>query len=364
MKIQLLRPSLPTAEELLPWLKIIDKNHHYSNFGPLHQRFVKQLEGLFEGSSIALTSSGTSALELAISTLGLNQNSRVLVPSLTFPATALAVLKSGHQPVFSDIDGDNWQLTPEIASGLLANTKIDAILPVATFGVPCSAKKWDTFVAKHNIPVVIDAAGAFGNQQIPELISIIFSLHATKTFSTAEGGLVVSRNKKTANNIKSAINFGFSSEGIVSGNYIGGNHKLSEYHSAIGICSLNNYSEQVTIRKSLLNYYLKELSNLGDLIGIQKDLPGQSISTLCIRITEPNRIDSIINTLLSSGIEIRRWYFPPLHKHQTFAQYQCANNLSNTKAIGENLIGLPFHLSLTHTDIKYICKQLKLAFTK
>jgi dTDP-4-amino-4,6-dideoxygalactose transaminase len=120
-KIPLLRPCLPTADELLPYLKEIDQSAWYSNFGPLNERFIKRIEVYQElrwsnPVFCLTTSSGTLALELLISALDLPRSSNIFIPAFTFVATASAVLRCGHKPVLCDVDPKTWLLTPEMLS--------------------------------------------------------------------------------------------------------------------------------------------------------------------------------------------------------------------------------------------------------
>jgi len=196
-RIQLLVPDLPSADELLPWLERIDKNRWYTNFGPLvielEHALTKRLAGCSSAGPqkdirLVTVNSGTAAIELAILALALPEQSRVLLPAFTFPATCTAVQRAGLHPVFSDVDEQNWTLTPDIAHAALRHIRFDLVLPVAAFGCPQPADEWDEFSRETGIPVLIDAAAAFDNQDIGNRCVVAFSLHATKTFGVGEGG--------------------------------------------------------------------------------------------------------------------------------------------------------------------------------
>ena len=118
---------------------------------------------------------------------------RVLIPAITFVATAAAVVRAGYEPVLSDVDERTWLLTPEIARRAIAKIPVDAVMPVSTYGCLQDTGAWDDFSRATGVPVVIDAAGAFGNQQAGERSTLVFSLHATKVLSGAEGGFEIGR---------------------------------------------------------------------------------------------------------------------------------------------------------------------------
>ena len=114
--IALLKPSLPTAVELRPWLESIDHEGRYTNFGSLCKRLEAKLAETLAGPvgiEISAVSSGTLGLELALAALQLPARARVLLPSLSFAASATAVLRAGLEPVFGDVDLDTWCLSPQ-----------------------------------------------------------------------------------------------------------------------------------------------------------------------------------------------------------------------------------------------------------
>ena len=111
-QIKLLVPSLPSATEILPWLKEIDASRQYTNFGPLCRLLERELAKLANAPFAVTVSSGTLGLELALGALNIARGGRVLLPALTFPATASAVIRAGLTPVFADIDAQTLSLSP------------------------------------------------------------------------------------------------------------------------------------------------------------------------------------------------------------------------------------------------------------
>jgi len=342
----------------MPLLQQIDHNRWYTNFGPLNSKLHQQLNHFFPNRYLTTTASGTSALELALAGLNLAKNSKILLPALTFPATVTAALRVGLQPVLADVERLSWQLTPEICLSYMAKNSIDAVLPVATFGLPLPTEMWDRFFEQTQCPIVIDAAGAFGNQSISTKYPVIFSLHATKNFSSAEGGLIVSANEKLIEQTKRLSNFGIENAGEISHNTPGCNAKMSEYHSAIGIASIDGWPQQKKKRQHLLNWYIKYLKPLGSRVQLQQGISGQCLSMFNVKLNSNNSLDNIINSLADSGIQTRRWYFPLLSNQPAFSELEIAATLTNSEKLRDTLLGLPFHLDLTENDIKTVCRQL------
>jgi len=124
MKYPLLVPTMPTAAQLHPYLQKIDDNRWYTNFGPLNSeleaRLGHALQVKEQGLAITSMAECTAGLELALQAHGLPAGARVLTPSLTFVATGTAIVRSGHTPVFADVDPASWILTPAVAEAALA----------------------------------------------------------------------------------------------------------------------------------------------------------------------------------------------------------------------------------------------------
>src|ERR1700722_8869493 len=158
-------PDMPSADELLPFLREIDANRWYSNFGPLVSRFEEQLSAYLascgdnaRGGDIHLTSvmSCYHALQIGLQLLHLPKKANVLVPAVTFPACPLAVRHAGAEAVLADVDAESGQLTPKTAWRIAEKMPIHAVMPVAVYGVPVPAKEWDQFTEDTGIPVIID----------------------------------------------------------------------------------------------------------------------------------------------------------------------------------------------------------------
>ena len=375
--IPLLRPCLPTAEALRPWLERIDETRRYSNFGPLVREFEAVLAGALAGPlegvpmdrsgepRVVTLHSGTAALELAVAALDLAPGGAVLMPALTFPATAGAVMRRGLTPLFADVDAWCWQLTPEIARGMAARAPLALVVPVAPFGVPVDAAGWDAFVADTGIPVLIDAAAAFGNQVIGERAHVAFSFHATKPFSSGEGGALVTRDGALAERVRRLSNFGFNGDLVEEA---AGNAKMSEYAAAVGLAQWRRWPDIRARGRRLWHRYAEGLSALSGVRmqqGVSAErLPATLPATLVVEL--PRDASRVAHGLALAGIETRRWYWPPLHHHPAFAHCPRAleggesgeGELPVTEALGRHLLGLPWFAEITPAQCAEVVERL------
>ncbi len=349
---------MPGRAELEPFLNEIDAALWYTNFGPLLRRFESGVRAAFGAPAPSLTTAanGTLALELALAALGLPKGARVLIPALTFVATASAVLRAGFEPVIADVDDRAWVLTPAIAREAMQRRRIDCVLPVAAFGCPLPADEWDAFCDETGVPVLIDAAGAFGNQRPGERIPLAFSLHATKAFGVGEGGLVVARDAALVERVRRLSNFGIDARtGFAQA--AGSNAKMSELHAAAGLAALARWTERSRLRRELHLLYRDEITRRCPAVALQAR-PADGIYTI-FQVALPagaNR-DSVAAALAANGIETRAWYLPLVPDHPAYALCE-AGDLPAVRALGPRLIGLPFHLGLTGDDVVRVCSAL------
>jgi dTDP-4-amino-4,6-dideoxygalactose transaminase len=356
--IHCLVPDLPPAAELLPWLERIDANRWYTNGGPLVREFEQRLREFVGGGDAGCVtlSSGMSALELGLLALGIGEGHRVLMPALTFPATALAVSRCGAEPVMCDVSAQTWTMTPAIAREAMARERIDAVIPVACFGFPLPAAEWDEFEREAGVPVLADAAAALGVQSLGRRLHWAFSLHATKPMGVGEGGLFVSADAALVERVRRLANFSF--EHAVVHSRHGTNAKMSEYAAAIGLVQLQRWPLLLQRRRELFSDYRSRLLAL-PRIGLQPhETPP---ATLCVQL--PVDAAVVAAALAQRGIETRRWYLPPLNDHPAYRDARRigpagGGRLPVTEQLATSLLGLPFHSRLTRDDVRTVVEAV------
>jgi len=360
IEIPLLRPKLPDADALVPYLRRIDSRQHYTNFGGLQDEFLGLLvehQQVLDGCPVhgVLTTSGTLGLELVLSALDLPLGSRVAVPALTFPATATAVERCGHVPVLLDVDPDTWLLTPAHMPADLSGLDIQAVIPVATFGLPQNLQAWSAWREATGIHVIIDAAAALGSQKTMADIPVVFSLHATKTLSSGEGGLVLTQDRRLAERLKAMTNFGIG----LNMPTIATNAKMSEYHAAVGLAHLEIWPAQVAARKALLGQYRQALAGAeGSVFKFQNGTGLFAPSVFCIQLASPALRDQLERLCEREGIQTRRWYLPLL-QHQSMLKWsQVPSPTVNAEYLADTLLGLPFFPDMTDAQCLRVARTV------
>jgi dTDP-4-amino-4,6-dideoxygalactose transaminase len=365
--IPLLVPDMPAPQALLPWLERMHAARHYSNFGPLVQELEAAFAHRFAVPSDALTTvaNATLGLELVLQALDLPRGSRVLVPSLTFVATATAVIRAGHVPVIGDVDPASWMLTPAIAYAACKQMRIDAVLPVATFGMPYDMQAWQQFELETGLPVVIDAAAAYGSQWLQGAQgTLVFSLHTTKSLPAGEGGLIVSTRPGLAARVRQLSNFGINLDpaaGLPIGSLasMGSNAKMSEYHAAIGLASLQVWEAHAGQRCELQAELISALNNVsGHRLSWQAQGSGGPLaapSLLCVRLQSGAARAALEAACQADRITTRRWY-QPLLQQMPVLESQCLRlEIRHAGPLAETLLGLPFFLGMTRDQRQRLC---------
>jgi len=257
----------------------------------------------------------------------------------------------------ADVDPQRWTLTPEIAREAVRTHRVDCVIPVTALGCPVDAEQWDAFSAQTGIPVIVDAAGAFGNQAAGRYIAVAFSLHATKTMGMGEGGFAVSGDSAWIERVRRLSNFGIDPSDFKV-HEPGTNAKLSEYHAAVGLAALARWPERAALRRTLADEYRERLEALCSGIEFQQRPREGAYAALCVLLPASADPALVASCLAAEGIETRRWYHPPLNRHPAFADAGVAGNLEATARISRRLLGLPFHLDLDGARIDTVAQRL------
>ncbi len=344
--------------------QLLDRNW-LTNNGP----FVKELEQKIVDYTgvrhcIAM-SNATIALEITIR--GLDLEGEVIVPSMTFIATAHSLQWQKITPVFCDIDPRTLCIDPERVEQMIT-PKTTGIIGVNLFGRPCAVDELDDIARRHNLKLIFDSAHAFGCTYKGKMIggfgnAEIFSFHATKFFNTAEGGAVLTNDDELAQKIRLMKNFGFADRDKVI--YIGTNGKMSELSAAVGLTNFD-YLEQ-TMQKNRENYlaYKKELQNIPGVTLLpytQKEKSNYQYIVLLIdeQKTKISR-DDLLSILTAENVLARRYFYPGCHRMEPYKSHfpHAGLLLPNTEKIVDSVLSLPTGTSVNRLQIQQICDILR-----
>lgn len=343
--------------------------------GPVTERFEQAFSKYMGGGDAVAVSNGTAALHLALACLDLKEGDEVILPSLTFVATANAVLYTGATPVFADINGrDDLNISPdEIEKNITERTK--AIVVMHYGGFPCKMESILAIARKHNLYVIEDAAHAPGAVYRGKKCGTIgdlgcFSFFSNKNIVTGEGGLVFTRDRALAERIRTMRSHGMKTlswdkyRGRVSSydiERLGYNYRTTEIQSALGLIQLKKLDRNNRRRKKLVNAYRKELRGI-EGVSLPFSRSGGSPSYHIFPILLAPAIDrnKAVERLKDSGIQ-SSVHYPPVH---LFSFYR--NNfgfqegmLPKTEEMSRRELTLPLHPLMDVEDVKWIANQIK-----
>lgn len=356
------RKNIPVAEPMLD-----DKELEYatdaikSGWISSKGSYIKKFEEKFAeycGSNYAVScNNGTSALHLALLALGIKEGDEVILPTLTYIATANVVKYVGAKPVFVDTKKEDWNMDPEkIESRITPKTK--AILCVHLYGVPCDMNQIMDISKRKNIFVVEDCAEAHGAKYFEKKVGSIgdigcFSFFGNKIITTGEGGMCVTNRKDLVEKMELFRNQGMSKKRRYWHDEVGYNYRMTNIQAAIGLAQLEKIDRFLSIRKEHENLYKKFLENVNGIEFYKEKKDINNVSWMHSILVDKR--DELINFLEKRLIETRPFFFP-VH---TMSPYLTKENFPNSEKFSKRGINLPSSTNLNEKDIQKVCEDIE-----
>ena len=338
--------------------------------GPHINLFEDELSKMSDGLNVAVLSSGTAAIHLALVLLGVKRNDFVICSSFTFSASVNPIIYQGSHPIFIDSEEDTWNMDPilleeAIIEKISQNNKPKAIILVHLYGYPAKLDEIIDIAKKYKIPVIEDAAEAIGstykNRPLGTFGDIgIYSFNGNKIITTSSGGALLSKD----NNIIEKARFLSTQARDNFPHYehseIGYNYRMSNVCAAIGIGQLEVLKDRVKKRRYIHDYYKEHLSSLKD-IHFLEDLPGfysnRWLTTIVLSKNSVINREDIRLSLLKENIESRPLW-KPMHLQPIFKKYQ-----AYVTGIGEDLFNrglcLPSGSNMDENDLKRVVNNIR-----
>lgn len=340
--------------------------------GPKCEEFEELFSKAF-GTKYALTAANcTAALHLAVKVLGIKEGDEVIVPSLSFAATANCVTYVGAQPIFADVNScDDLTISPEdIQKKITSKTK--AIIVMHYAGFPCRMDEIMAVAKKNNLFVIEDACHAPLSEYKGKTLGTFgdvacYSFFSNKNMSTGEGGMLVTNNKSVYDMCKLLRSHGMTSMSYqrATGHateydikHIGYNYRMDDMRAAMGIVQLDKLSEDLAKRKLVREWYLLGLKDLQRIVVPflnHSEFSSNYIFPVVLKESNVKVRDMVRESLHKAGVQTSVHY-PSTHK---FSCYEGRGSLPITEYISDNEITLPMYGRLCESDVAYICETLK-----
>jgi len=337
-----------------------------SSLGPFVRRLEKEFGAYIGVPHVAAVSSGTAALHLALVALGIGSGDEVIVPSLTFVATANAVRYVGAIPVFADCDAQTWTLAPSaVASCITPRTR--AIIAVHLYGHPAEMDELSRLAKGRGLFLIEDAAEAHGatyrDRPIGSLSDIAaFSLFGNKVITSGEGGLVATSDPDLDRTVRL-----YRDQGLVKGNHehlhywhpvVGFNYGMSNLQAAVAVAQLERIDHFVGRKRAIAAGYASRLENCPN-VEVGQEVPWVKssfwMSSLLVKPEAPISRDGLIEALRASGVDSRPFFYP-IH---TLPPYAAGQRLAVTEDLAARGLNLPSSTRLNDDAICWISETIQ-----
>ena len=357
--INVTRSSMPPFEEYCEEIRGLWDSRWLTNMGEKHQKLEQALRDYLGCGYLALHTNGHLALENLLEAFELK--GEIITTPFTFASTTHAITRCGCTPVFGDIDPESFTLDPRGIEEKITE-KTAAILPVHVYGNLCDVDAIAALGEKYHIPVIYDAAHAFGvfRRGVSAASfgdAAMFSFHATKVFHSIEGGLAVCRDEETLRRLNDLKNFGIHGPEEVP--YVGGNAKMNEFCAAMGLCSLRHLEEEIEKRRHVVEHYRARL------LGV----PGLQLNPVQENVRSNNAYfpvvfdgfrldrDQVFARLAEQGINARKYFYPLTNSFACYAgKPGFEPSLTPVAAhMADRVLTLPLYADLAEEDVDRIC---------
>ena len=333
--------------------------------------FIKEFEEEFAkyiGTKYGIaTSNGTTALHLALTALGITRGDEVIVPTLTFVATANAVAYCNAKPVFVDSHPEYWCIDPEKIEEKITD-KTKAVVVVHLYGHPCDMNWIKDIAEDHGLYLIEDAAEAHGAEYKGKKVGSFgdiscFSFYGNKVITTGEGGMCLTNNEELAEKMRILRDHGMSKKRYWH-EVIGFNYRMTNVQAAIGVAQLNRLDSFIEKKRQIAKWYSKELKELEEkeLIRLHPEMKwAKSIYWMySILIEDKAKLsrDELMRKLEKVGIETRP-FFVPIH---LMPMYYKGDKFPVAEELSKKGINLPSGVKLSRDIILYITRQIRYYF--
>lgn len=363
-----------------PWItqKEIDyvtdavTNAWYGKANMYHQRFEKAFADYLGVSFAVSLPSCTSAIHLSLLALGVGSGDEVIVPDVTWIASAAPITYVGATPVFADIDPKTWCLSAESFAGCIT-PRTKAVIPVDLYGNMPDMDAILKVAQQHGIAVIEDAAEAIGSEYKGKKAGIfgdtgVFSFHGSKTLTTGEGGMLVTNREDIYRRVLFLRDHGRPpGDKMFYNTEVAYKYKMSSMQAALGLAQLERIEELIAKKRQIFTWYERELAQLE---GVTLNYESESTKNTYWMVTAI--IDSnlklnkyrLMELMSESNIDCRP-FFEPLSSLPAYANLEKKHQFSQCNPVSYQLspygINLPSSLSLKEEEVRYIGKVLNKA---
>jgi perosamine synthetase len=362
-KIPIAEPQFQGNEIL--YLNDCIKSGWVSSKGKYITKFENTFSEFIKTKNSLSVTSGTTALHLALASLGIKKGDEVIVPNLTFIAPINAIIYLGAKPVLVDVDKNNLCMSVEKFEKAITK-KTKAVILVYLYGHACEIQKLNKTIKRKKLLLIEDCAEAVGTIYKKKQVgnfgdASTWSFFGNKTITTGEGGMICFKKKKHLDFAKKLRDHGMNLKKRYWHDSVGYNYRMTNLQAAVGLAQMERLNYFIKQKRNIAKKYNSYLKKNKKLI-FTKNLPDTKSSYWLYYIKLKKNIvkfrDNIIKDLLKNGIEARNCFYP-VNQMSPYKKYNNKkNNLENSINLSKSIITLPSSVNLGDKDIKSITDNL------
>lgn len=344
-------------EEKLAVCNVLDSGMIAS--GSVVKKFEEEFASYCGAEYGIATTSGTTALEIALKSVGIGPGDKVLTTAFSFIASTNAIIYAGAVPEFLDIKKETFNINEEeIETKLAQDSSIKAILVVHLYGRPCNMESIMRVAHKYGVKVIEDCAQAHGASFMGKKVGTFgdaaaFSFYPTKNMTTGEGGMVLTSKEEVAEKASLLINHGMKVR--YHHEIIGYNYRMTNIAAAIGLCQLKKLEDNNRKRIRNAQYYIENMINTKLIL--PELVEGHVYHQFTIRVLERKR-EELCSYLDEKQIGYSIFYPLSIPEQKCYEGYHFLNEYPNVDEIKQEVLSLPIHPLLTGQDLKEVINAI------
>ncbi len=329
--------------------------------GPKVKKFEEEMAGYIGVRHGIAVSNGTAALDVALKALEIQPGDEVIIPAMTYIATANAVLYQHAGPVLADIKPDTFNIDPDDVLKKITK-KTRCIMPIDYGGQGADYDALTRIAREHNVHLLVDGAPSLGGEYKGKKLCSFgdiatTSFHAAKIMTTGEGGMVFTDDDELDRKSRIIRNQGEDPQRKYYHPLLGHNYRMTDLHAAIGLAQFRKLTAILKKRAALAEYYNKNLRDSTDIIKLPYVAPGNKHAWFLYTVLVDNG-DKVEKYCKSKGVELRRsWPLPihrqPIYRSITGGSYPVAEDVTR------RILNLPMYFAMTREEQDYVINHLK-----
>jgi perosamine synthetase len=359
-RIPIAKPLI-TDEEKRRVLEVLESGRLVA--GAQVRAFEEAFAGYIGVKFAAATSSGTTALQVALEAMEIKPGDAIITTPFTFVATSNAILHAGARPVFVDVDERTFNLDPNRVEDAVRRERARAILCVHLYGLPADLAAISEIAARHNILLIEDCAqahgAAIGGRKVGTIGHVgIFSFYPTKNMTTGEGGMVVTAREDVAHRAAVLVNVGQNGSEEYVYERIGYNYRLTEMAAAMGLAQLERLEERNASRRRNAGRMTAAFAGLPWLLPPVEPAGHHHVyNQYTVRV--PDVREALVRHLAARGVG-SRVYYPQLIPHSpAYRALGYGGSFPVAEQLTTQVLSLPVHPGLSDEDVAWIIESVR-----